>query len=783
MALIYICFAWLLGILTQYYFSPHLPWAIFAGLSIGIALVLRLFHRPRLAFLLLLIIIYAFGAARFSSNQAQSDGLVALQDDSIVRLDGVVITEPDKRDTVNMIRLRVRWVYWLGDWHEIPGTVLLRLPIDIDVQYGDRLVATGELLPPPIIDNFDYNAYLARQGIYSQMTPSRVERISRGNGVWWRATLIHLKQNAEKQILSALPEPEASLLVGILLGDDKGLAPEVREAFNNTSTSHIIAISGFNMTIIAAIVSTVLGYFIESKWRIFAFSVVVITLYTLFVGANAAIVRASIMSLILVYGQNMRRKAYIPTSLAAVVILMSLYDPWLLWDIGFQLSVAAVLGIMLLVPIGQRQLNRFFPPKEESNLSSDISRILSEVVVVSGAAQLFVLPLILFYFGRLPLLSPLANLLIVPAQAGVLLIGGSATLLALIFPAVAGLLFDAVWLPLAWTTTIIRQLAAHPLVSTELPISSWLLGALVLFGLGAIHLQATAPHRFERLIRSWRFWGRAIVIVISLALGSVLVQRIIEKPDDELHVVYLDAGLSNSVIIETPRGAVFLIDGGRYPSRLLTALGDQLSPQQRHIDILFITSDEYDDIGALPEVAERYTILTLITAIESSREPAYYDLLDQLEAGGTVIIHATEAGRILSEDGVELDILAPQPDIDKGDSLVLRMRYGEAIFLFTHNLSAYQEQLLLSEPHRIQATVLQVADHGKSNSNNARWLAGVNPQVTVLQNDPSHYDAEVASQVLARLEERNLWRTDYQGTIVISTDGKQLNIRPSQMQD
>ncbi len=785
MKLIYAMFVWMAGVGFQHTTDVDFPFGVVVVVS-AFAFALVWMREVRWwRWLALGVLLFSLGAWRFSAVQGNTtDALVPLQNQGTVSVEGVVVREPDTRDTVTLLRVEVDRVLWLGTWRERSGAVQMLVGAEDEINFGDRIVATGVLRPAAVLDTFNYGDYLARRGINSVMSPRDVNVIGSGEGSQWRGLLLSIKQRAELNIERNLPEPQASLLTGILLGDDNDMPPEVEDAFIATGTSHIIAISGFNMALIAGLISSTLGNLLTRRWLVFWLSVTLILGYTVFVGAEPSVLRAAVMSSVLVLGQTIRQNTFVPASLAFVVLVMGMLDPWMLWDVGFQLSFAAVLGMMLLVEPMENFLQRTTQVAYGYRVGRWLRVTLSEAFVVSLAAQIFVLPLILHYFGRLSVLSLLANLLIVPVQAFVLVIGGMATMIGVLWEPPGRVVFPAVWLPLSWTTFIVRELAEAPWALLDLRISSAVLGMGVIVGLGMTFLAATDPYRYRAFLRQSGVWLAAgVVFIVALSLLATLWQRQVNQPDGRLHVTYLDAGLSNSVLIESPDGALFLIDGGPYPSRLLNAIGDRVPAHKRTIDTLFISHDDDEDIGAIHTLAERYTIQTVITAVRDSREQRYVDLLSDLETEGTVILNADEGHRIQTSDGVLLEILAPQRWEGVEGGLVVRLSYKDAVFLFTHELDTPQETQLLQDTYRIQATVLQVADHGRPGSNSQRWAATVGPQVAVLQNDPSHFQSEVVTQVIQNFGGAYLYRTDEHGHITISTNGTTLDIQTERFPD
>ncbi len=227
----------------------------------------------------------------------------------------------------------------------INGSLLLDLPQPKLIYYGDRIIATGLLMTPGLSDHFSYADYLARSGIFSILSDASVQVQQRGSGFF--SALFSLKSQANAAINHALPDPDAGLLAGILLGNQRGLSPEVSAAFAQTGASHVIAISGFNMAVLAGIVIGALKRLRLRPAYAAVIALGVIGLYTLFVGANPSVARAALMSGLLVVGEALRRRTYLPASLAFAALILSLLNPLVLWDVSFQLSFFATLGLAL----------------------------------------------------------------------------------------------------------------------------------------------------------------------------------------------------------------------------------------------------------------------------------------------------------------------------------------------------------------------------------------------------------------------------------------------------
>jgi competence protein ComEC len=566
------------------------------------------------------------------------------------------------------------------------------------------------------------------------------------------------------------------------LGDENGIAPEIGDAFSRVGASHVIAISGFNMVILSGVIMNLLKRFhVPLRWAA-GISIVVILIYTLFVGANAAVVRAAVMSSLLVIGEAIKRKSYVPASLALVAVIMSLNSPPVLWDVSFQLSFFATLGLALFVdPLAARfewLIERLLP----RSLGRSLSALLTEPLIVTLAVQITTLPLIVLYFNRLSLMTILTNLLIVPVQAGLLLIGIVATITAFIAPPLAQILYWYDLILLSWTTEAVRALADLPFAEVEFAVDPRLITGYFGLLIGGALMHATQP--------GWALWLARFVrhramsnATAAAGFGMVILlgASFFSRPDGLLHVWFLDVGHSNAVLVQTPAGAHMLIDGGAFPSRLLTALGDRLPFNDREIETLVITQPDANDYGALSAVVNRYDVGVVLTNGQQNLSPEFVGLQAQLSAHDLVRV---QAGYTLNvADGARLEVLHPQaePEINNSlddEALVLRLQYGDVSFLLTGDISLSGQQTLLEASQWPLATVMQLPQHGGIRSLSEAFLAAAQPQAIVIQVDAANTRGDPDADVLMLLDAASIYRTDESGTLHLWTDGSRLWFQP-----
>jgi competence protein ComEC len=777
MKLVYIALAWTAGIVIAARTDTRqsLIWLALAILALAAVWLSRGNRGRRMTAIVLAAL--ALGGLRVAITPTTSD-IATYNGVGGMTIDGVIVDVPDVRDDRIQVRVAAETVTRAGGTLPTSGLVLVEAPRTADLRYGDRITATGQVVTPAVYDTFSYADYLAFSGVYSVMPNAAVEVVSRGSGSPIYAALIDLKRSARHAIESALPEPQAGLLSGILLGDARGIAPDVQQAFATTGTAHIIAISGFNMVVLSELVRKVLHRFHSRRWLTAAPSILLIIVYTVLVGASPAVVRAALMSTVLVIGQALRRKTYVPASLALVALLLSAANPLVLWDIGFQLSFFAVLGLALFAdPLSRRfdtVLRRVFPSRI-ARLAGDA---LTEPLMVSLAALLTTLPLTALFFGRLSPITLIINVLIIPVQPALLIIGGLGALVAALSPMFAQILFWLDLVLLSWTIDVVRLFARLPFADTAVSLHPTWAALFFIVLIGGAMLRATRPRWAERLGNLVQ--RRAVVTTTLLAgIATALLTSAVafSRPDGKLHVWFLDSGHSNSVLVQTAGGAQILIDGGRFPSRLLSALGDRMPFNDREIDVLVITQPDEFDVGALPAVLERYQIGVLLRNGQPNQGETWAAIEQALAGTEAVTVRAGYSA--IMDDGTKLEVLNPQRQPDLTDSLddsalVLRVTFGDISYLLASDVSAAGQAGLLDAGQWPLATVMQLPHHGAARSLDAAFLAATQPQLIVLQSDAANRLGDPNPDTLALLGNVPLYRTDEGGTIHTWTDGYEL---------
>jgi competence protein ComEC len=792
MTLIYFGCAWLTGIfLSSLLYLP----SGFVGLLTLLPLAgLLLWHKDqRIRLISDCFLSLLLGTLRFNASIPPSsfdEGHIAhYNDQGWVRIEGAVSDEADVRDTYTNLRVAVSEIEVDGQEREVRGTVLVRAPRYPQYDYGDALEIEGLLETPPELEDFSYREYLARQGVYSTLWRPQITLIARGQGNALKRALLSFKRRAQRVIALILHEPQAALLTGILLGVETGIPTDLMEAFSATGTAHIIAISGFNISIIAGLFSR-LARHLFGKQRAMPVALAGIIVYTILVGASAAVVRAAIMGCLYVIATHYGRQTDALTSLIAAATLMTLINPQTLWDLGFQLSFAATLGLIVYTPLLQSWFERLLSKALSPGTAKRSIEVLNDALIVTLAAQITTMPIIVYSFRQLSLVTLLSNFLVLPAQPGVMLWGGLATIAGLVWLPLGQVLGWIAWLFLTYTVRAVEITASVPYASLNLghvsPGIVWLYYGLLA---GVTLMGRQAPSRLKSLWRrlAARLPGKALIA--SLALAAILVWiAVASLPDGKLHVVFFDVGEGDAIFIETPRGQQILVDGGPSPTTLIGALGRSMPFWDRSLDLVILTHADEDHIAGLIPVLERYRVGQVLDSGYEHDSPTYQRWLELIEEKG-IPIHLARAGmRIETGDGVELVVLHPGPELMEytaadanNNSVVVRLATEQVSFLLSGDVEEAAEAMLVASGQELTSTVLKAPHHGGNTSSSAAFLKAVAPELVVISVGADNRFGHPSPQALERLEEavgeEHILRTDENSDIEVATDGKRVWIK------
>jgi competence protein ComEC len=751
MTLLYLTLAWTCGILLSSLLSsrgvigcqtPGWLFAGTAGIALAILILLRKWSTARLAAaaaLLLVLGMWRFAAHPFAACPTPSDlayyndpGPRAVQ----VELEGVIDGYPDPHPGYTDYVLEAKKLTIDGQSRPVHGKALIRARRYPAYRYGDRLLVSGSLREPPVFDDFDYRAYLARKDIHSLVQPTTTDQLATGQGspIW--SIIYGLRDRGAAVLNRVLPEPAAALANGMVLGIEGGIPGDLYDAYRTAGVAHVIVISGSNISLLAGVMAFLIARPLGRRRAVLPI-IAVVLIYVLLVGAQPPAVRAGLMAVLLLIAVAVGRQNTAWVSLLAVAFFMTLLNPLTLWDASFQLSFMATLGLIMFTPAMTTALERWFERHSVRPRVRKAIRIPAGLLIATVAAQVLVTPLMLYYFGQLSLVSIPANLLVLPAQLPVMA-GGMATLASgLVWEPIGRILAAIPWLFLTYTNAVVRVAASIPLASVQTGAPSTSLVVLfygVLFGVLLAERSSSAiggrlPPGSSTSTSFGRAVGAAVAVTAPLWLGLSVLGGM---PDGRLHVSYSAGENGEAALIVTPSGRHCWI--GDLPwGEASSAAAFRLDPggKPRSPDVIISTAATGSGETGIPAI-----------------DPA------TLAPGSAIRV----------DEGVTLTRL------ETGGEWALELRYGAFRTLLPPELSQdSQAALLASKPDSLNATVLKAPGPESRSWPSIEFLERAAPQV-VLWPEEAAYPPTVE----AWLSQRAAVRVPTGGTVEVVTDGTRM---------
>ena len=696
------------------------------------------------------------GAARMTLAVS---GRPSVEDQFSVPIAGTVADAPFVDAEIGRLTCRLADVRVNGETTGFDIRLYLRgnVPSLRDIAPGQRVSMTGHLWAPDEATNpgqFDFAAYLWRNGLAAYATAELADATVSGEASGFAAWLHRLRTALGERIDDLFPR-SADMVRALLLGDRGDMEEGLRESFDRAGVTHVLSISGLHITMLAMAMMALLALFLPRRWA-FWLTLMLVTFYGLLVGMAPSVARSILMYAALGAGQATGRPTDSFTRLALAFLLLLFWQPLYLSDAGFVLSFAACAGMLCLTPAltSLLRLDRLRVPEwsvRPSALLLRAGRYFGSLLCATLAAQLSTLPAVIAYYGQLPLLATVGNLVIVPV------------ILAGMYLAVAALLLSFLWLPLGafvaalgdvallCSTLLTRLCAVLPLNAVALPaFPLWL--TLLFAGVVA----AISP--LTRLRKGVR---RALLAVLP---ALACVAALLPGPEG-LQIAFLDAGQADAAVV-LAEGRAYLVDVGLKGS----PVNDYLAHAGLVPKAVFLSHPHTDHAGGLATLLDEYLPETIYIPAGWDDVEADADVLANMRRAESlgVEIATLSAGDVVAlSENVSAAVLYPPGNIEaSGDanaiSMLLRIDYGEASALFTGDLEMADEPGPMPD-----IDVLKVPHHGSDNSSSLMFLHSASPSAAVIPVGRGNAYGHPAEALLERLEGTGaaVFRTDECGAV------------------
>ncbi|MDX6675556.1 MAG: competence protein ComEC [Solirubrobacteraceae bacterium] len=624
---------------------------------------------------------------------------------------------------------------------------------------GDGLATRGRLVALGPADDFQ-----RRRGAHGVLLARSIRATgARRAGV--PGALDRARSRAEDGVAAGLRPGEAALARGMVLGEDERLAEPVREDFRRSGLAHLLAASGQNVMLLAALALPLLAAIGLGLRARLTGALLLVAVYVPLAGAGPSIQRAGVMGaagLLAAMAGRPASRAYALLLAAAATLVL---NPRAAGDPGWQLSFAAVVAILGLSGHIRAAL-----------VARRVPGAVADAGAITTAATLGTAPLLAFHFGRVSLVSLPANLLAAPAVAPIMWLGMIAAALGQVAPALAVPGNALAAFPLAYLEWLAHAAATAPAAAVDLRLGSplavaaaygGLAGAAVLFG------------RRQRRRRGWRvalaLGGAALAVVIAGGLGT-RGGAPGPPPAGQLRVSFLDVGQGDATLVQHA-GAAVLVDTGPPDGPILARLR---AAGVRALDVLVVTHAQADHEGGASAVLSHYRVRLLLDGGDGAATPAHR-ALDAAAARRGVRMVAPDAGQRVRAGPIELDVLWPHAEPAERHAgqdpnrraIVARLVDGSFTALLPADAESDVFGLLDLEP----VTALKVAHHGSADTGLAEALARLRPQVAAIEVGRHNPYGHPTAQALGALSAvPHVYRTDRDGTVRVTVEHGRLTV-------
>ena len=617
---------------------------------------------------------------------------------------------------------------------------------------------------------FDYSSYLKTKKIFGivNVNAEDLNIISSDNKNIILNKIYKLRYIMKNQISKLLPKETAGLCLGMLIGDTSSIDENLQEDFRDSNLSHILAVSGANVSYIIVSVTYIFNKMCFRKKLSKIISIFLLFLFMLLTGCTSSVNRACIMAILMLIADLLYRKSDVYNNLAISALILLIINPYSILDIGFQLSYMGTIGIVFL----HDKINNFI------KTNNKILKYFLEMFYVTTCANVAIIPIMMFHFNSISLTFYFSNILAGPILGIIVVIGFIMFFISLIFIPLAT--------PIAFILNImLKFIIKIAEITASIPFSKILITTPSIFFIAIWYIIIFLIVYRKKVKEVYLKNKRKINVIVSITLVVLIILNLVININRPLKIYFIDVGQGDSCLIVTPSNKRILIDGGGSEfgsfdvgEKILTPY--LLDRKIKKLDYIIISHFDSDHVGGILNVIQNIKVDKIIICKQGKNSENYKKFLNIIKEKKIEVYVVKDKNKIEIEQDTFFYILHPTGDlisdnILNNNSIVMKFCYKNFSMLFTGDIEEIAENELIKRYENsniLRSTVLKVGHHGSKTSSTGSLLNKVKPKIALIGVGSKNTFGHPNNGVLDRLKKLKckIYRTDLNGEIILTID-------------